>query len=98
MEEIAELTQTVAVQPLSQFRTTALEDTGIIQVIDGSAYSESNRSGSENAMNLQGNYGLPDYATDATVFLNSWETRYLSSDHHIGRVASIIRSPQLEGS
>ncbi|AMV12801.1 hypothetical protein SCO11_09050 [Legionella pneumophila serogroup 1] len=98
LDEIPELTKTIAVQPLSQFRTTALEDTGIIQVVDGSACGESNRSGSENAISLQGSYDLPDYATDATVFLNGWDTRYLSSDHHIGRVASIIRSPQLESS
>ena len=84
----------VSVPIKSEDHHNALEDAGVIQVTDGSACGESNRSGAEEAISLQGRIDLPDYATDATVFLNGWDTRYLSSDHHIGRVAAIIRNIQ----
>ncbi len=97
-EKLLDTSHAVHVKPDSEFRAKALEDVGIIVVEDGSACGESNRSGEENPIILQGSFDLPDYATDATVFLNGWDTRYLSSDHHIGRVAAIIRSPQRDGS
>ncbi|MCE0724355.1 hypothetical protein [Legionella resiliens] len=90
--------KTVPVPLKSEYHQNALEDEGIIQVVDGSACAESNRSGTEEAIILQGSVDLPDYATDATVFLNGWDTRYLSSDHHIGRVAAIIRNIQQDNS
>ncbi|WP_454785537.1 hypothetical protein [Legionella sp. WA2024007413] len=90
--------KTALVPIKSEYHHNALEDRGIIQVTDGSACGESNRSGSEEAITLPGSIDLPDYATDATVFLNGWDTRYLSSDHHIGRVAAIIRNIQQENS
>jgi hypothetical protein len=91
----AELLASIKTTPAlikSEYQQIRLEDEGIIRVTDGSACGESNRSGTEEAITLQGSLDLPDYATDATVFLNGWDTRYLSSDHHIARVASIIRS------
>ncbi|KTD24745.1 Uncharacterised protein [Legionella lansingensis] len=96
-EDLLAKAKVLPVQPTSTTRTNELEDPGIIQVVEGSACGESNRSGAEEAISLQGSFDLPDYATDATVFLNGWDTRYLSSDHHIGRVAAIIRSPRREG-
>lgn len=95
---LLESIKTVPVQPKSKFQANALEDRGIIQVVDGSACGESNRSGSENPISLEGSFDLPDYATDATVFLSGWDTQYLSGDHHIGRVAAIIRNIELNNS
>lgn len=82
----------------SEIQQNMLEDEGIIQVTDGLACGESNRSGTEEAISLTGSIDLPSYATDATVFLNGWDTRYLSSDHHIGRVAAIIRNVEQDNS
>lgn len=96
--ELLESVKTVPVPVTSETSKNMLEDDGIIQVSDGLACGESNRSGAEEAIILPGTFDLPTYATDATVFLNGWDTRYLSSDHHIGRVAAIIRNIQQENS
>jgi hypothetical protein len=42
------------------------------------------------ALRVQQSHRLPTYATDGTVFLNGSDARYLSSDHHIHRVATVL--------
>jgi hypothetical protein len=76
---------------------TALEDRGVIQVIDGTACGESNRSGREVPMLIEGSADLPEYATDATIVLNGFRAEYLSGDHHIAQISAIIGNIQKIG-
>jgi hypothetical protein len=44
----------------------------------------------QGAVRVEQSLRLPQYATDATVFLNGSDMRYLSSDHKIHRVATVL--------
>ncbi|MCM2281470.1 MAG: hypothetical protein NDI61_06445 [Bdellovibrionaceae bacterium] len=86
------------VHPTSEVAKTALEDVGVIQTLDGSACGESNRSGREVPILIEGSADLPEYATDATVVLNGFRAEYLSGDHHLAQVSAVIGNIQRIGS
>ena len=86
------------VQPTSESSRIAFEDRGTIQIIEGSACGESNRSGRELPVLIEGSADLPDYVTDATISLNGYQAAYLSSDHHIAQISAVISNIQKLGS
>jgi hypothetical protein len=75
-----------------------LEEPGTIIVYRGFGCAESNRSGTEDIITVEGSVDdLPAYATNATVFLNGWRMQYLHSDHHVAALGTVIKQIRLEG-
>lgn len=73
-----------------------LEDEGTLIVIHGSECGESDRPGEEDTIELEGSIDIPSYADNATVLLNGWSLKYLSKDHHIGRLGTGIQDIRIE--
>lgn len=92
----APLSPDIASKLIANESTTLLEDPGTILVVDGSACGESNKSGEEDVITLEGSLELPDYADNATVFLNGWHSQYLDSDHHLRNVEASIDDVNLD--
>lgn len=66
------------------------QDTLII--FHGTACAKSNTGGTQNIILMQGKQVLPPYVTDAAVFLNGWDHKYLDEDHHYaGNGVAIVR-------
>jgi CARDB len=78
-------------------RTVVLEDPGTIAVWHGFSCSESDKRGTEDVLKIEESLDLPRYAAEATVFLNGWRMNYLSSDHHVGGLGTMISNIRLEG-
>jgi hypothetical protein len=79
-------TPTSAAPPAKVF-----EDPGIIVAFHGSGTAESKKSGQQDLIKIQQSVNLPSYVTNATVFLNGWRVQYLSGDHHVAGLGTIIR-------
>jgi hypothetical protein len=62
-------------------------------VVEGSSCAETPRG----AIEIPGSESLPSFATAATVFLNGWKLRYLSSDHKVQFILAKIAEVKLEG-
>src|SRR3972149_1822237 len=73
------------------------EEPGTIIVYHGFGCAESNKSGTEDIIKVEGSQDIPAYATNATVFLNGWHLQYLDSDHHVAGLGTLIRNIRLEG-
>jgi hypothetical protein len=71
--------------------TTVFERSGVIKVIHGSACGQSNKSGKEEVIELDGKFDFPAYANEATVVLNGWRLKYLSKDHHVRGLSASIQ-------
>jgi hypothetical protein len=84
-------------QLTSSQQNTVLEDPGTIIVYHGSGCAESNKSGGQDFIKVEQSLGIPQYATNATVFLNGWHLKYLHSDHHVAGLGTLIRNIQLDG-
>ena len=63
----------------------------------GFGCAESNNDGKEDVLKVEQSLNLPAYATNATVFLNGWRVRYLSSDHEVAGLGTTIGNIRLEG-
>lgn len=81
---------------VSSSRDILLEDPGTIIAYHGSGCAESRKSGTEELLKVEESLEIPPYATDATVFLNGWRTNYLSSDHHVAGLGTMISNIRLE--
>ena len=86
------------VRATSEAAKTAFEDPGAIQVIDGTACGESNRSGREVPVLIEGSADLPNYVSDATIVLDGFRAEYLSGVHHIAQISAVIGNIQKLGS
>lgn len=73
---------------------TESPDTMII--IHGSACARSSKNGVEDIILIEGSRELPQFATNAAVFLNGWKFEYLDEDHHVGGIGTAIRNIRLE--
>jgi CARDB len=73
-----------------------LEQSGTLIVFRGSACAKSEKSGKEDLLKLQHTLELPPYATQATVFLNGWNLTYLSKDHHVAGLGTLIGKISVE--
>jgi hypothetical protein len=85
--------------PSAHLETTQLEskvvfeDPGKIRLVDGFECAAADGK----AIWLYGkSLGLPDYATQATLFLRGWNLKYLGGDHHAKGLASIIYNLRVE--
>lgn len=63
---------------------------GTIYVYHGFGCAESKNSGTQDFIKVEQSLGIPQYATNATVFLNGWHLQYLDSDHHVAGLATLI--------
>jgi hypothetical protein len=78
-------------------QNTVFEEPGTIVAYHGFGCAESNKSGTEDVIKVEGSQDLPPYATGATVFLNGWRLRYLNKDHHVAGLGTLISHIRLEG-
>ena len=46
---------------------------------------------------IEESFDLPDFATQATVFLNGWSLEYLEGDHHVWGAATRITNSRVQG-
>jgi hypothetical protein len=83
-------------EAMSSNRSVILEDPGTIIAYHGSACAESKNSGTEDVLKIEESLEIPPYAADATVFLNGWRMNYLSSDHHVAGLGTMISNIRLE--
>jgi hypothetical protein len=72
------------------------EEPGSIIVFHGFGSSESNTPGEEDVIRVEETLDLPAYATDATVFLNGWRLQYISGDHNVAGLGTVIRNIKKE--
>jgi hypothetical protein len=82
---------------VSSSRNVVLEDPGTIIAWHGFSCSESDNRGTEDVLKIEESLDIPPYAAEATVFLNGWRMNYLSSDHHVGGLGTMISNIRLEG-
>lgn len=67
-----------------------------IVVYHGSGCAESRKDGEEMVLHVEDSLQLPPYATNATVFLNGWQLKYLDSDHDVNSLGTAIGNIRLE--
>src|SRR3990172_2933766 len=63
------------------------EDPGTIIAYHGFGCAESNNS---DFIKVEQSLDIPAYATNATVFLNGWKSKYLHSDHQLRGLGTLI--------
>lgn len=81
----------------SSSQTKIFESANTLIAFHGVGCAESNRTGVENVVTVAQSIDLPAYVTNATVFLNGWDTQYLEGDHHVAGLGTLIDSIRLEG-
>jgi hypothetical protein len=81
---------------VSSSRNVILEDPGTVIAYHGSSCAESNKSGTEDLLKIEESLDIPPYAADATVFLNGWRMKYLSSDRPVAGLGTMISNIRLE--
>lgn len=86
-----------AAAPVSSNRDVVLEDPGTIIAWHGFSCAESNKRGTEDLLKIEESLEIPRYASEATVFLNGWRMNYLSGDHHVAGLGTMISTIRLEG-
>ena len=69
------------------------EDPGTIKVMHGSGNA---RRADGHFIKVQQSSELPDYANQATVFLNGWDLSYAGSDHHVGGLGTLVARVRVE--
>jgi hypothetical protein len=74
------------VAPVDATQTVVFETPGLLRVTTGSACGESNRSGTEPTIELEGEAELPSFATEASVLLSGWRLKYLKGDHRVALI------------
>lgn len=92
------LPSAVRVIPVSTVVLHDLEDPGRIIVADGNDCGESDLSGEEVVVEMEGSFELPSYADKGTVFLNGWKMSYLNGDHHVRWIGVRINDVEQVGS
>ena len=84
-------------RPTSTAHVAAFADPNVLLIEQEKACAGSDQSGTETRAVIDGEKILPAYATAATVFMNGWEVRYLSNDHHVAQMQSEIFRIRKEG-
>lgn len=80
----------------SSVQKPVFEDQGTIAVFHGSGCAELTEPSERNYLiRIQDSIGIPEYATDATVFLNGWQLRYLEKDHEVRCLGTAISNIEL---
>jgi hypothetical protein len=69
------------------------EDQGTIKVMHGSGHAS---HGGGQFIKVEQSTELPDYANQATVFLNGWDLSYAGSDHHVAGLATLVARIRVE--
>lgn len=88
--------QPVPAKPGTSNGVLLLEDEGRILIEDGFTCLESNEFGTENILSVEETFDLPDYVTDATVFLRGWNLRFLNDDNHLLELHTRIDNIRVE--
>jgi hypothetical protein len=89
---VQELLDAKPSQLTSSDQQVIFEDPGTIIAYHGNGCAESNKSGGQDIdiLKVEQSLTLPDYATDATVFLNGWHLSYLHGDEHVEGLGTVI--------
>ena len=69
------------------------EDSGTIKVMHGSGRA---RLSDGHFIKVEQSAELPDYANQATVFLNGWDLSYAGSDHHVVDLGTMVARIRVE--
>ena len=69
------------------------EDPGTIKVMHGSGHA---RRTDGQFIRVEQSAELPDYANQATVFLNGWDLSYAGSDHHVAGLGTLVARIRVE--
>jgi len=69
------------------------EDLGIIKVMHGSGRA---RLSDGHFIRVEQSAELPDYANQATVFLNGWDLSYAGDDHHVAGLGTMVARIRVE--
>jgi hypothetical protein len=74
-------------------------DDGTIFVYHGFGCAESNKKQGviQDVIRVEQSHDLPPYASNATVFLNGWNLKYLNGDHHVAGLGNLVSNIRLEG-
>jgi len=72
------------------------EDTGTIAAFHGLASAESTKSGTQGYIKIQQEIDVPSWADHGTVLLNGWRLKYLSGDHHVAGLGTVIRNIRID--
>lgn len=59
-------------------------------IFHGTACAKSNKDGTQNIILMPGSQQLPNYVTNAAVFLNGWNHKYLVDDHEFAGNGVVI--------
>jgi hypothetical protein len=87
----------VPVRPLeSADRSLVFEDPGAMIAYHGIGCALSDRPGQEEVIKIEDSIDLPPYAGSATIFLDGWDVRYRSSDHHVAAFGTAISGIRFE--
>ena len=70
-----------------QDRRVIFEVQGTIIAVQGFGCAKRDSGG---IVKVEQSLQIPTYANRATVFLNGWKLNYLSSDHHVGELGSLV--------
>ncbi len=70
--------------------TVVREAVDTLIIVHGTGCSKSDRDGTQDMILAHAGRELPPYVTDAAVFLNGWNHKYLSSDHHFAGAGIVI--------
>ncbi|MEP2936172.1 MAG: hypothetical protein ABJM06_12810 [Gilvibacter sp.] len=91
LSDFQELLDLPIASPTDEEINVQLEDPNKIIVYHGFACGQSDRSGTEDIIRLQGRLDvLPSYVNNATIILNGWNSNFLGTDHHIAAFGSGI--------
>ncbi len=91
--ELCKLINDLPLTPVSSDPpTTVFEDPGTIKVMEGSGSAEIHN---KPFIKVEQSVAIPEYANQATVFLNGWKLNY-NADHHVAAVATLIGKIKLE--
>jgi hypothetical protein len=81
-------TQTPIVPLTIQTSHTVFETPGTVIAIHGSGGAKAGNA--HRALRVQQSVSIPDYANQATVFLNGWKAEYLGGDQHVLALGTVI--------
>ncbi len=71
-----------------------LEEPGQLKVMQG--FGRANLPSGKNIIKVEQSVAIPDYANQATVFLNGWRLGYLGNDQHVLSLGSVITKIKLD--
>jgi hypothetical protein len=76
------------------FPKTGFEEVGVIKVMHG--FGTAQLTSGKRLIKVEQGVTVPNYANQATVFLNGWRLNYLGGDQNVGQVGTLITAINLD--